>query len=325
MKTRNILLLAFLAVFFLCSWTDWGHAEENNGNSLQVEVMKKDDEYEFLKEQTKDFQEHVKEELTRHREFVEGEWDRLISFLTIIGYVLGFVLLFIFGSSWLEFRKTIKSVQEEALLEYKRVMEKKIEDFKIEIQQTKKEFEKSKDEIYTELESNMRKTVQKEVEALRSIIEQEMRYRNAKILITGSENQLDDMSKYIDDAMKLRGLEKPEYLKLPEDINNKHLKELEEKLEGIDVLVYHFTPNYDQDKKMDYDKRLEKILDILKKASDNDLLFNIPFIIYTYGYNERVKQDTNKYRWSFLANSPATLMGHIYTNIHTMILKKENE
>lgn len=348
LKARYILPFAFLAVFFLCSWTDWGYAEENaelqkKVDQIQSEVVKlkeKDDELEFLKEQMEDFKESAKSEVANHREFVEGEWNKFMGLLTVVGAVLVFVL----GASFFEMRREIKNIKTEALNDFRDNIKKELEDMKNEIEMKQNEVKKMHNELENEIEKIqvklkqqlqddivqkltpiMKNMVEEEIVALKSVIDQEQRYRKAKILITGSSNHLKEMKKDINRAMEMRGLQEPTYYKLPKNLEDEHLKALEEKLEGIDILVYCYIPDKkteENGKEIDYDCRLTKIINLL-----NDGLYEIPFIVYTYHSGKRIieQSDLNHYLWSFPANTPSTLMGHIFTNIHAMINHKEVE
>ncbi|MBA4603668.1 hypothetical protein [Thermoactinomyces mirandus] len=262
-------------------------ALEKEVERLQSEVQKlqtQSDEYQFLKEQIKDFKDSAKAELQNYRTFVEGEWDKFLGLLNIIGVIL----LFVIGASWWELRKEVKNVREEAVQEFKNRAD---EELKL---------------LFHEWD-NKAKT---KIKTLDEMINREQEYKNARILIMGSQKDLDEMKKYLDQAMVKRGVENFIYQELASDLQELKLDQINQKVEDAEIIVYYYEPGEKNE-----DPRMREIVQLLVKGN-----FDIPFIIYNYERgkveNENDKEAISKYIWTLYANTPTTLLGQIFTCIH---------
>jgi cell division protein FtsB len=160
MRKHFLLLLTVLMLSGVFLIPAEGQAQESQDvealkkevESLRSEVEKlktKNDEYNFLKEQIKEFKDSADKDMDDYRAFVEGEWDK---FLTLLEYVGVIVVIFI-GASWWELRREIKKVKEKAIADFKnRIIEELDKVRNKETEKFEKEFAKWQSEAKVKLD-----------------------------------------------------------------------------------------------------------------------------------------------------------------------------
>ncbi len=278
-------------------------ALEKEVETLQTEVQKlqtQSDEYQFLKEQIKDFKDSVKTEMQNYRSFVEGQWNKFITFLYLVG---GLGIFFLGASSW-EFRKRLR---EKAEQEYEEIRKKAIEEFQNQKIELEKEIINKWQQVKDEVAG-----IEKETNTLKNLILYELRYKEAQVLVMGSEKDLNEMKKYMDPAMGKRGLQEPIYLPLSpqlQELQTVQKDHIKQKLEEAEIIVYCYES---MDNKKDL--RMEKIINFLIQEG-----LQTPVFIYTgknWAKDDEKVFITDNYTWHIFANTPATLLGHIFTFIH---------
>lgn len=320
MRSRLLFMLTLLT--FSCAFLFPLEGQAQDVDALQKEVENlrsevqklktKNDEYEFLKEQIKEFKDSAERELGNYRTFVEGEWNKFLNFL----YVVGGLAVFFVGWEYFTFRRRLKKKYDELLKE----ATEEIETQKIEIE---KEINKKWDQFVKE------NKLKKRVDDLERLMQNERRYKKAKVLVLGSEADLNAMKEYLDLAMTQRGMKEPEYLPLGTNPKELPKEEIKKKLENKEVVVYYYDhkkKKHDQENNEDLllDYRMRELMNFLSEEN-----IQIPTIVYTYKKDEdgwmqkKDKKFLNKFVWQIPANSPLTLLGHIFTYIHALPPKKE--
>ncbi|MGI6475025.1 MAG: hypothetical protein ACOX0J_12565 [Thermoactinomyces vulgaris] len=239
-----------------------------------------------------------------NRAFVEREWDKVFMFLSLMGGVLSFAI----GTEIYTFPKNLRQKMEQAFAELKETAIKK--------------FEKQRLEIETELNKKWNQFVQENklnqrVDDLERLIQNERRYKEVKVMVLGSEEDLKNMKKYLDPAMTKRGVRKPEYISLGENPEQIPKGEIKNRLRDIDILVFYYNNENQSD-----DLRIREVTQLLTKEKSD-----IPIIVYTDDPKKKISNDDikslNKYGWFTPSNSSVTLLGHIFTYIHALPEKKE--
>lgn len=315
MRKHFLLLLTVLVLSGVFLIPAEGQAQESQDvealkkevESLRSEVEKlkaKNDEYNFLKEQIKEFKNSADKDMDDNRAFVEREWDKFLTFL----YVVGGLAAFFLGASFFSFCKKLKDKAEQ---EYEDLKKKSMDKFEKQKAEVEEEFSKKWDRFVKENKLNKR------VDDLEQLMENERRYKEAKILVLGSEEDLYKMQEYLNPALIKRGVRKPEYFLLETDPERFPEEKVKNKLRDNDTFVYCYDKRNQSN-----DLRMRKMIQLLTEE-DSD----IPVIVYSDDPNNRISKDDmgelNKYGWFTPANTRLTLLGHIFTYIHALPEKKE--
>ncbi|MBA4551289.1 hypothetical protein H1043_05870 [Thermoactinomyces vulgaris] len=327
MRKHFLLLLTVLMLSGVFLIPAEGQAQESQDvealrkevESLRSEVEKlktKNDEYNFLKEQIKEFKNSADKDMDDNRAFVEREWDKFLTFL----YVVGGLAAFFLGASFFSFCKKLKDKAEQ---EYEDLKKKSMDKFEKQKAEVEEEFSKKWDRFVKENKLNKR------VDDLEQLMENERRYKEAKILVLGSEEDLYKMQEYLNPALIKRGVRIPEYFSLDKNANQVPKEEIKEKLKDKEIVVYYYDPKVKEEqgkKEISPDLRMKAIMELIKNEN-----LQVPVIIYSYkkgenGWLEKSDKDfidDFDFIWLVLANYPSTLLGHIFTYIHALPEKKE--
>ena len=137
------------------------------------------------------------------------------------------------------------------------------------------------------------------VEALQSLADREMSHRNSRVLILGSEEDIEALNTERDEITRsgVRSVAISEYpcKDLPGKITN----------DEVDIIVFRFHPNEDKS-----DPRICQLSSFLQEKG-----CRIPLLVYTHGYGRVEKADKqilDQYPWSTYANNPVTLVSNLY-------------
>lgn len=174
---------------------------ETNPEGKNYEQIEK--EYQFLKEEIRDFRDHIAMERQAHREFLEDTYSKLAWFIGVVAAVVGGIIIFF------DFRtkKDIKDTVQRRFREYtKGLINEENEQINISISDLKK------------------------------IINRETNYLNKKIVFWGSEI---DKSRFENRELELittRGIKSIIFAENQNDLN-KLIKD-----EKIDLIIYYYNP-----------------------------------------------------------------------------------
>ncbi|WP_131925497.1 hypothetical protein [Hazenella coriacea] len=271
----------------------------------------KEDQLEFLKDETKNFRESVQKE----RESFQSTFDRYLTILTtlpsVLIAVLGFILIYFFGQSKKELKEDISKLDGE-IKESITKLEKEFGEAETNLQKKMdKKIGIADQQISRFLEEQLKDHIEK-VDALIRMSERECMYQKSRILVIGTDDQLKEMGEFELKAIRQRGINHIESINL-------NIEELKKKLEqdSFDILIYHYLgKGGSNDDEGIVDPQVTVIVDLLKRNNQE-----IPLIVYTY-YGEHNwlhredKKVVDSYRWAVMANMPVTLLGHLFTIAH---------
>ena len=258
---------------------------QNRDSTSDETVSSIQKEYEFLKEQTKKYQEFVEKERAEHRKFLEDLYTKIVWFFSVVVAIVAGFITFLQIKNRKDISKLIDRSQKEASIK----VEKLFKEHSLKIID-----EKNKDIIIS-------------VDDLKKLLDYETNYRNKSILFLSSEADRKNFESRELPVIDSRGMK-----------NHQLMSNIDEaipfiKNDTFDVLVYYYNPPVENPKETG-DKNLQKILNMLLLRRSKT-----PLIIYTYEKGERNQlypidmKLAVTYNYAVLANFPITMVNLLHT------------
>ncbi|MCS1350066.1 hypothetical protein [Mechercharimyces sp. CAU 1602] len=295
---RLILRLLLLLCLLFCGGVSFASAEETSEkeriSELEEEVRRLQLEaanYEYLKEETESYRQSVEEEMSSYREFVQAERESFLDTINLLLYVGGSVIVFIgilityfLGRSAIDMKQTMDS--------HKNTLYKQLGQAK---KQTNREFR--------ELLQQEMNHAQERIEALTHLVDKEMAYKKARVLVTGSTEDIERMKSVELSEIQKRGLTNIEVVSYSYDKMKQYIQN-----DLIDILILRYRP-------IDgVDPRMGELVEMLSQQQ-----CSIPLLIYTYPFgmmSQHEYEQANSYQWSMIATLPTSLAGNLFVTAH---------
>lgn len=245
----------------------------------EIRILKnQEDQYKYLKEDTKEFRSHVESEMKNFREAIHKENESFRNSLTSLFTIIGGILAILIGGSIIV-----------SIFKLTKKITKQIDDYYQNKERELTELIDQKNEALGQrLNINMN-NIEEKVTTLHSIVDERNNMKDSRVILTGHEGLMDE--KLLNEIQKkgIQHLNKVNY-----SVNNINQLIQEKK---ADIIIFFYVK--------ELDAQLKELKTILKNAN-----YTIPLLIYAD--KDRVnRNDNDKYYWTVMANFPASLISHL--------------
>jgi hypothetical protein len=256
-------------------------------DQLEMDLNKSnlvDEKLKMLEKNNDDFQ----NDLRKNQENLFSTFNIFIAVAAFLFGIMAVVLSITIGQSRKEFKDNINDTMNIMKTEVEQQFDSELKES---LQRNKLHFQNS---------------IEEEKKTLRLMIEKELAYKNVRVLVTGSKEDIQLMKTRELKPIERRGITDITVMPFDEHIFKEKLFE-----NAFDIIVYRYKTSWGNNQ----DARVRVIVDELAKAGSD-----IPFIVYTYE-NGRVegedKRKLEEYLWTRYANVPATLGDSLITVAYT--------
>ncbi|WP_089972234.1 hypothetical protein [Lihuaxuella thermophila] len=310
MRLRNGLMMVCCLFFFLFSHTIHVYAEEaktpeQKMAELEAEMERlkaKGENYDFLKEEVKNFRESVQKE----RESLTNTFNIYLGLLTgIIGVaglsitIVGFIFYFKVGQSRKELDDQINTMKKE--------MQDRLNQLEYEFtEKVRKKFQKEMEKVAAQLINEEMDTYKESLEALNELIDKELKNKKVRVLVTGPEDEIKKM-----EENELKILNKQVYKTTVKPFDKAEIaKELQNN--EFDIIIYR----YPKTNEGGYQSSVGILAQMLKQHSRQ-----LPLLVYS-DYGKIDDPELNTYLLRSYANIPSSLISNLFS-LYQVFYKQE--